>query len=193
MTSPGAADPPNEVGPESIVTSLIRDERLARAAVIGVPSFVRRAQAVEAALAKLHATIGRERSKRLESLLPAGRLAFALQQRRTQLPASVLRLLEVLTREPKFFKRSAAGRADARRVIKELSRRVDAFNERWETYIETVSLGEVHAAQQKYNRYYALEREAALRRLPPQRFTPLELSTREELRTAWPPLERIKR
>lgn len=67
---------------ETIIASLFDNDRLSRAIAMGVPSFVRRAQAVEDEMARLGATISIERSKRLQIFLPALRVVEQNRQRR---------------------------------------------------------------------------------------------------------------
>ena len=185
-TGPGSSESLSVGGGEGILAPLLGDERLARAIAMGVPSFVRRAQAVEHATVRLEAAIRLERAKRLQTLLPAARVLEQHRVRGDALPAAVVRLLDELRADPNFEKRTPPPARDVRRVLRDLAQRVSRFNQRWHHYLESISLEEVHKAQSKYNRYYALEREMALRALPPKPFTPVELLDRDALRARWP-------
>jgi len=176
---------------ETIIASLFDNDRLSRAIAMGVPSFVRRAQAVEDEMARLGATISIERSKRLQTFLPALRVVEQNRQRGDELPNAVLQLLDELKADPNFQKRTPSPARDARRLLQDLAKRINRFNRRWSDYLDSISLNDVHTAQTKYNRYYAMEREIALRGLPPQRFTPLPLLARDELRAHWPRLSEL--
>jgi len=103
--------------------------------MIGVPAFVRRAKAVENAIARVKADLEKERK----------------------------RLLEAHGVNP------------------------ERFNTRWLKLVGSISLEEVHAAQEAYNRYYAIEREMALPDAPRMPFTPQDLFDRSEL-LRWFPL-----
>ena len=70
---------PGLAGPDGILVSISRNERLARALVMGVPAFLRRARALEASLEALHATIAAERERRLERLRARPRDPRALE------------------------------------------------------------------------------------------------------------------
>lgn len=188
----GASPPASDADLNGIVGSLFEDERLARAAAMGVPAFVRRALAVEAAEAGLLARVSRDRSKRLRWPMRIGRV---LEQNRLcgdDLPHGVLHVLEVLRGESTFFERSPPASRNPGRAARDFAKAVARFNERWREYLEGVSLADVHGAQEKYNRYYALERESALRGLPPRGFVPLALFPREELRKRFPPLPEVR-
>jgi hypothetical protein len=60
-------------GSDAILGTFSRDERLARAAVMGVPSFMRRARAVEEAVERTHALIRAEWARRVKLFSAGGK------------------------------------------------------------------------------------------------------------------------
>ncbi|HEV8334922.1 MAG TPA: hypothetical protein VGR67_00710 [Candidatus Polarisedimenticolia bacterium] len=68
---------PGKAGGDAALGPLLggedRDSLVARALVMGVPAFMRRARALECLVEKLHASIAAEREKRLKWVFPCGR------------------------------------------------------------------------------------------------------------------------
>jgi len=151
MPTPDRAESPQ--GSDVVLGSFGSNEALARAVAIGVPSFVRRARAVEEAMAQLESRIQLERNRMRKALgpLPAG-------------PPATWRPAE--------------------------RRRLARSDERWRNFLERVPLGDVHAAQEAYNKFYAIEREMALPGAPRIAVPPLQLLDRAELIARFAPLVR---
>jgi len=70
-----------------------------------------------------------------------------------------------------------------RRALAELVESVERFNRRWLEYLPSVDLSAVNELRHRYNRYYVLEKECAIRspRLARQGFQRLEPLTWEDL------------
>ena len=175
---------PGGLEPEGVLAGAFPEEKLAWAAALGVPAFVRRANALEEAVATLHGGIRAERSRRLRFLHPAARVLEAARRAGAALPPGVAAALDAIVEDPGFRpgppptaplspRRVASG---ARR----LRHRILDFNSRWCDYLAGVSLEKVRSLQIAYNRWYPLEREFALRgvRMP---FTPVPLLDREDI------------
>lgn len=179
-------------GTDAILGPLIRTQSLARALALGTPSFVRRWQAVQEATAALHRALSEERARRVRPLLAPGRELEAHLKAGGALPPEALQLLEALRREPGFGSRQAQTRRRLPRLLVGLTPQVERFNRRWAAHLDSVSLEEVHQAQERYNRYYVLEREAALKVPSRVRFEPLERLDRAELLRRFPPLPELR-
>jgi hypothetical protein len=154
-------DPPD--GGDGILSGAIQDERLAWAAALGVPAFVRRARALEDAIDRLRASIAAERASRLRALFPVARRLEAARRRGAVLPPPVAALADVLREEPGFGARSASPPRNPARAAADLLSRARVFNGRWLRYLESVPIDDLRALQSDYNRYYPIEREMALR------------------------------
>jgi hypothetical protein len=178
----------NPIGAEIILGSSLPEERLARAMAMGVPAFVRRAQAVEAAREELYCTMARERSKRLRALFPLARSLDANRRRGDALPGAALETLAALREEPGFASRVAPPRRSPRRASAELVKRVADFNRRWSLYLESVCIEKLQKAAADYNRYYPIEREMALPRTPQTPFKEVPILARRDLSSRFPPL-----
>ena len=175
---------PGGLEPEGVLAGAFPEEKLAWAAALGVPAFVRRANAMEEALATLHDRIRAERSRRLRCLHSAAREIESSRRAGAVLPSGIAPALDEITSEP-WFRRGVPAQSalSPRRVaIKaaRLRRRILDFNARWLEYLVAVSLEEVRSLQIGYNRWYPLERELALRGVR-MSFTPIRLLEREDL------------
>jgi hypothetical protein len=179
-----------EPDPQSLILgSLAREERLARVAAMGVPAFIRRAQAVDAAVERLHAQAAAEWAKRLRGLFPLARALDASARAGPALPPWAVASLEQVRVTAGFASRTAPPERRLDRTLAAFAARIAVFNQRWRSYVQTVSLEEVHAAQTAYNLYYAIERELALRDAPPVVFRPLAMFDRAELAARFPGLQ----
>jgi hypothetical protein len=76
------------------------------------------------------------------------------------------------------------------RALADLVASIVHFNVRWQEYLRTVDLTTVNELRDRYNRYYLLEKECAVRstRLARQGFVRLEPLTLDELTEQLPPL-----
>ena len=176
---------PGGMEPEGVLAGAFPEEKLAWAAALGVPAFVRRANALEEALTTLHDRIRAERSRRLRYLHGAARELEASRQRGAALPPGIASALEEITGEGTRFRPGAPAPAvpsprRAAMLIRRLRRRIIEFNARWSAYLAAASLDEVRSLQIGYNRWYPLEREFALRGVR-MSFTPVRLLEREDL------------
>jgi hypothetical protein len=193
MSGGGRSDPA-WAGPEGILGSMARSERLARALAMGVPAFMRRARALEAALEDLHRSLAAERARRLRPLLPPARLLAEAAARGAGLNASTRAFLEALRAESPDEnepRREAAGTGPGssrplRVLLGDLAREVQAFNEGWSAFLESVPLEAIRRAQEGYNRYYPIERELALPGAPPVPFKEVPLLERWDLLRRYP-------
>jgi hypothetical protein len=171
--------------PEGVLAGAFPEEKLAWAAALGVPAFVRRANALEEAVTILHDRIRSERLRRVRFLHAAARELEASRRAGAALPPGISVALDEITGEGTRFRPGPPAPAvpSPRRsamLMRRLRRRISEFNERWSAYLAAVSLDEVRSPQTGYNRWYPLEREFALRgvRMP---FTPVRLLDREDL------------
>ena len=173
---------------DGIPASLIGSPRLARAVVLGVPSFMRRAQAIDRALEKVHGTIRAERALRLERLLRIQARLDSLRPAPAALPGAAIRILEALREEPAPAPGLSRPCRSVSCEVKALLKLAERFNAGWTEYLAAVSLDDVWRAQESYNRYYAIEREMALPHAPPIQFKPVQLFERRELFGRYPAL-----
>ncbi len=166
---------------------MVEDERLVRALMLGQPSFMKRAIAVEKAEEVLIERVLTERQERLRALVSLAREIEVLKDQQKDLPDEINSFLTELQGHPNFdsYPQPQNPRS-LQKLQKLLNERLQTFNSRWETYINSVSLEKIHEAQTKYNKYYAFERELALPNLPPLKFEPIELFKREELYERFP-------
>ena len=175
---------PGGMEPEGVLAGAFPEEKLAWAAALGVPAFVRRANALEEAQSTLHDRIRAERSRRLRFLHAAAREIESSRRAGAVLPPGIAAALDEIISDPRFRPGAPAQSAlSPRRVaIKagRLRRRILDFNARWLHYVAAVSLEEVRSLQMGYNRWYPLEREFALRGVR-MSFTPIRLLDPEDL------------
>ena len=179
----GGGKLPGGMEPEGVLAGAFPEEKLAWAAALGVPAFVRRANALEEALTVLHDRIRSERARRLRYLHPYARELEAWRRAGAALPPGIAAALAEITGDPRFRPGAPAGVPTRRRVASAAGRlrlHILAFNARWSAYVASVSLDEVRSLQIGYNRWYALEREFALRGVR-MSFTPVALLEREDL------------
>ena len=156
---------PDDTGSEAegVLAGAVQNERLAWAAALGVPAFVRRARALEDAVARLRESIARERASRLGWLFALARRLDESRRQGRVLPPPVAALLDALRDEPGFVARAATPSRNLPRASVDLLSRARDFNRRWLGYLESVPIDEIRALQSDYNRYYPIEREMALR------------------------------
>ena len=171
--------------PEGVLAGAFPEEKLAWAAALGVPAFVRRANALEEAMTVLHDRIRVERSRRLRYLHDAARELEASRRAGAALPPWIGAALDEITGVGMRFRSGPPASAvpSPRRsamLARRLRRRILEFNARWSAYLDAVSLDEVRSLQTGYNQWYSLEREFALRGVR-MSFTPVRLLEREDL------------
>src|SRR5262249_6469307 len=77
-----------------------------------------------------------------------------------------------------------------RRALRQLVESIERFNRRWRAHLSQVDLSAVNELRDKYNRYYLLEKECAVRspRVARLGFRRLEPLTTAELTALLPPL-----
>ena len=167
-------------------------------AIYDAPAYVRRARAVEGALAEL---LHRCRQKR-DEWLPMVRLRLAMLKAlagewdalRPLLDDDSLgqlrRLHDELTPSLRSPVLPTTSLRRLRRALAELCGSIELFNRRWREYLPTVELDEVNALRDGYNRWYVLEKECAVRspRLAREGFVRLEPLTSASLLELLPPL-----
>ena len=173
---------------DGIPASLIGSPRLARAVALGVPSFMRRAQAIDRALEKLHGTTRAERALRLARLLRIRERLDSLRPAPAALPEAAIRILEALREETAPSPGLSRPCRSVSCEVKALLKLAERFNVGWTEYLAAVSLDDIWRAQESYNRYYAIEREMALPHAPPIQFKPVPLFDRKELFGQYPGL-----
>lgn len=164
-----------------------------------VPAYLRRARQVEAEWTHLLAICARERDRRLE--LPRLRLAQLIVA--TDAVTSPQRLpLSDAEREawlglyhawqPQL--RSAVAPAGSDAAVQDLVQRAVTafrrFNADWEQYLTDLDLVPINQVRERYNCYYVLEKECAVRssRTAREGFEPLPPVTHDDLRREFPPL-----
>jgi hypothetical protein len=170
------------------------------------PAYVRRARAVEAALADLLHRCRRQRDEWLPMVrLRLGLLRGLAGQWQMLLPwlagENQIGVLEELERDLQPRLRvpvgpTASSRA-LRRALRELCESIERFNRRWQLFIPAADLSHVNELRDGYNRFYLLEKECAVRspRLARQGFHRCEPLTTADLAEQLPPLPvpRLKR
>lgn len=164
------------------------------------PAFARRARDVEHALTAL---LDRCRSKRAEMLdIVALRLATLSALvggdwstlRPLVADDAQLSLLRDMARELKRELRlpiePTGSRGHWRRALEELCDSLQRFNRRWLEHLERLDLSALNELRDKYNRYYVLEKEFAVRsaRVARQGFVPLPPLRSDDITKALPPL-----
>jgi hypothetical protein len=174
-------------GGDGILGGAVGDDRLAWAAALGVPAFVRRARALEDAVERLRASIARERARRLRPLLAPARRLEESRRLGAVLPPAVAAVLDILREEPGFAARAPSPARSPARAAADLLSRAREFNRRWPGYLESVPIGDVRALQSDYNRYYPIEREMALRGVK-MAFREVPLLEAADLARWFPPL-----
>lgn len=179
--SPSSEGPqhPNPIG-----DSLAGRDQALRAAVSGVPAYVKRARLLERAIEQLHDDLAAERTRRLGVLLfRVARLWIAGRDR------WIDALAAECARHPRW--ESLAVRP-VRWILPwqraALRREVRAFNRRWAQFLERCPLEGVHEQQRAYNRWFPIERELALRAAPASSFEPIPLLERAEVVARHPAL-----
>jgi hypothetical protein len=183
MTGPGDAGGEGD----GVLAGAIGNERLAWAAALGVPAFVRRARSLEDAIARLRASIAGERASRLRWLLVLARPLEESRRQGTFLAPPVAALLDALRDEPGFAHRAAPAARPPLRASADLLSRARNFNRRWLGYLASVPIDEIRALQADYNRYYPIEREMALRGVR-MAFREIPLLETADLARWFPPL-----
>jgi len=142
-----------------------------------LPAYVRRDRAVEEAIERFHATLAAERIERLEitalkvrRLVDLGEKALrahddldhdALAELRKELePLEAYR--RVRARAPEKPRA-----ADVKRALTEVRRSVQRFNTAWDLRLaDEESYAQVNERIEGYNRWYAFERQCALKHVP---------------------------
>jgi hypothetical protein len=164
------------------------------------PAYLRRARQVEDALAALVDACRAKRAAMLE--LVAVRLGTlrALVDGDWRALASFLAdgaqvsVLEQLEAEVKPQLRVPVEPTSSPRrlrlALRELCESLNRFNRRWLDYLDRLDLTSINELRDKYNRYYVLEKEFAVRsaRVARQGFRPLSPLTLAEVRQILPPL-----
>jgi hypothetical protein len=163
------------------------------------PAYVRRARAVEQAYENLLTRCGQQREQWLEMVrLRVGILRALIDDWEALRPVladdAQLELLRQLhdTLAPQL--RAAVQPANSVRPLHqaliELQESIRRFNRRWNEHLAALDLTEVNEARARYNRYYLLEKECALRSptVARQGFRPLEPLLLEDVARVFPPL-----
>jgi hypothetical protein len=164
------------------------------------PAYLRRARQVEDAFAALLDACRAKRAELLE--LVAVRLGTlrALVAGDWRALASLLAddtqvsVLEQLAAELKPQLRVPVEPTSSPRRLRlalhELCESLNRFNRRWLDYLDRLDLSSINELRDKYNRYYVLEKEFAVRsaRVARQGFHPLSPLTLAEIREMLPPL-----
>jgi len=172
-------------------------------AMQGAPAYVRRAQAVEAALADLLAQCQRQREDWLKMVrIRLGLLAMLAGDWQALRPLladddqpRVLRSLhETLAPELRYRPARTDSPRQLTRALAELGASIERFNRRWSAYLPTVDLTRLNQLRANYNRYYLLEKECSVRShvVARQGFHPLPPLTLEELLERMPALPRVQ-
>jgi hypothetical protein len=83
-----------------------------------------------------------------------------------------------------------------RHALHELRESLERFNQRWQAFLMSVDLTALNEMRERYNRYYVLEKECAVRspRVARQGFVPLQPLTHEDLTSQFPllPVPRLR-
>jgi hypothetical protein len=173
---------------------------------LGAPAYIRRARQVEDAYQALLARCRTQRDEWLGMVrLRIGQL-FALARgpeglRPLLADDSQLALLSDLHASLAPVLRvplaPTQSQRELRTAFRELVESMERFNRRWDEFLLGVDVAPLNALRDKYNRYYLLEKECALRGAPAarQRFVPLTPLTHAELRDLFPllPVPRLCR
>jgi hypothetical protein len=164
----------------------------------GAPAYLRRAQQTEQAFNQV---VERCRQKR-EEWLPMVRIHLGLlvalagewDKLRELLANDQIELLRRLHEDlaPRLrvtVEPTSSVRA-LRRVLRELTESLENFNRRWAAFLPEVDLTSVNELRERYNRYYVLEKECAVRSaaVARQGFRPLPPATVEDIAAVLPPL-----
>ena len=155
---------------------------------MGVSAFVRRARALELALKRFFDSIAAERRARMLVLFDLARRLDVLAQGGEPLPPNVLRALETLRGHEEFARRTSPAPRSLKRALRGFEKKLERFNRRWSEYLDHISIEKIHTLQRRYNKYYPLEREFALRGAPPMKFEAVPLLERDEIRRRFPVL-----
>lgn len=165
-----------------------------------VPAYVRRARAVEDAFHDLLSQCRLRRTQMLEiarSRLQALRDLVAGDWQSVLLPLATREQADVLQRLQEELQPSCSplnvqspSHRVVRRALLELVESLEWFNRRWIEYLDKLDLTSINELRDKYNRYYLVEKECAVRsaRVARQGFVRLGPLTYEELRAMFPPL-----
>jgi hypothetical protein len=163
------------------------------------PAYVRRARAVEQAYEALLARCRQQREQWLEMVrLRVGILRatagdwealrpHVADDAQLDLLRNLHDTLAPLLRAPVEPTRAAR---PLRQALLELQQSIRRFNRRWEDYLAALDVAEVNEARAKYNRYYLLEKECALRSqaVARQGFRRLEPISPDDVARLFPPL-----
>ena len=165
-----------------------------------VPAYVRRARAVEDAFHDLLSQCRLRRTQMLElarSRLQALRDLVAGDWQSVLLPLATREQADVLQRLQEELQPScsplnvqAPSHRVVRRALLELVESLEWFNRRWIEYLDKLDLTSINELRDKYNRYYLVEKECAVRsaRVARQGFVRMNRLSHEELREAFPVL-----
>jgi hypothetical protein len=165
------------------------DEVLGR---YGAPAYVRRGRAVEDALQDLLEHCKKWRDERLHMVRTrlavlhalAGSWDALLPLLRDDDQAGLLQeLCTTLCPRLRSNVQPTSSRRPLARIIRELVSSIERFNQRWRDYVANMDLTRLNEVREKYNRYYVLEKECAVRSamVARQGFRPLPPFTRDDL------------
>jgi hypothetical protein len=177
------------------------EDRAAREVVAqyDAPAYVRRARTVERAYEDLLARCGRQR----EEWLAVVRLRVGILRARAgdwealrplladDAQMGLLRQLhDALAPQLRAPVQPTPSARRLRQHLTALQHSIRGFNHRWQEYLAGVDLTEVNEVRARYNRYYLLEKECALRSpaVARQGYRPLEPLRTEDIARALPPL-----
>ena len=158
----------------------------------GGPAFARRARDVQFTYDALIDACRRQRDEWLTFVRLSLGTLFALAGSSSALAALVesderLRILEALRDELQPSLRvppsPTANVRTLRNALAELHDAIGRFNERWQTFIANLDLGNINQLRDRYNRFYLLEKECALgsSRLARQGFQKLQPLTPDDI------------
>ncbi|MEM7312949.1 MAG: hypothetical protein AAF497_07335 [Planctomycetota bacterium] len=177
-----------------------RRQFLELASQVDTPAFVRRALSVENAEKSLIASCRAAREKMLEFCRMRLGVVGALVDKRWVLlngyiGESMANRLGELHEKWQPQLRLAVEPSDdprkLRRAIKELITSFESFNRKWDNYLATVSLNEINATRDQYNKYYVVEKSAAFLSdaIGKEGFEELQPFERDDLECRVPKLE----
>ena len=159
-----------------------------------VPSFARRGQDVEYALARLRARCARERSAMLDMvrlrLRQWASVASGPSAAAAVFAAPIDDLWPLAGVEPPRWTTYPASRRRLRAVARDLIASVERFNRRWSSFLDGIDLAPMNRQVDGYNRYYVLEKECSLgsAALASRHFVPMSHLEIGQIRAEFPSL-----